>query len=241
MSKRNKYQSGYTASSQNDQEEPVSEMTEEQASILTALAQMTGEVEEDSVLEPVEPTPEIQTEVTKEEATRNIEPIVLKQAPEPVSVITSSDVVIKAAHADVNAFIQTVVGFLDNYVTVMAPRAIITPKDGARHQFNLYNVLTQIINQTNYNIFKGAFMTLMAYMKKHSNGVFGDKNITRFAEEWPGSSDKLKHNQALLNLLLILANDKERPVNKYVNLESVFNTGFTEAAKENLTRFMNNR
>jgi hypothetical protein len=187
-----------------------------------------------------ENTPPVDKMVTEIEHVKQINPIA-KQAPVQSKVVSNTneyDIVINSALNSVDQQTASINSFLDTYVKSMSAGMPIDSKKGGTNQFNLYSTIVQITGQDKYDDFKRNLVLLLAYMRKYETTCFSERLIFRFAEEWPSSTDKLTHFHATLNLFKIIANPKERPVNKYVNLERTFNTGFSEIAKDNITKFI---
>lgn len=177
-------------------------------------------------------------EHTREEKIKKAEPVTLVQEKKQAKARSDFDVVIQDARNSTEQLNKSISAFMDRYISEMSPGMPIDPKNGGSNQFNLFNTINQIFQQVDYKAFKSAFIILMAYMKKYEEAAFSERYAFRFAEEWPGSSDKLIQFQATINLLKIIGNPAERPVSKFVSLERTFNTGFTETAKENIMRYI---
>lgn len=177
-------------------------------------------------------------EHTREEVVEKTTPVTLVEQKKEAAATTDADVVIENARNSTNQLIKGVAVFLDKYNSSMAPGYSIDPKAGGSLQLNLYTSVNQILAQADYTEFRAAFNVLLAYMSKYAEGIFSERYLFRFAEEWPAGPDKLVHFQAMMNLLKIINNPKERPVKTYVSLDRTFNTGFTETGKENIMRFI---
>ena len=177
-------------------------------------------------------------EHTREEKVKKAEPVTLVQEKKQAKAKSDFDIVIQEARNGTDQLNKSIAAFMDRYIAEMSPGIPVDPKLGGTNQFNLFNTINQVFQQVDYKAFKSAFVILMAFMKKHEEAAFSERYAFRFAEEWPGSSDKLIQFQATMNLLKIIGNPAERPVGKFVSLERTFNTGFTETAKENIMRYI---
>lgn len=256
MSKKNRF---YTAAESNQvtiKEEP--EMIEQtnqdnQQSIdeqpaMTTAPEESKVVEKEVVEQPVVKAPEPEKEVVQQPIAKDVQvehvkadkPSAKAEVKQPAATSDTNefDIVINNAATSTSQRLLTINGFLDGYVKTMVSGAPVDSKKGGTTQFNLYSTIVQIINQPKFEDFKNGLILLLAYMRKYETNCFSERLIFRFAEEWPSSSDKLTHFHALLNLLKIIANPKERPVGKYVSLERTFNSGFTETAKDNFMKFI---
>lgn len=227
---------------QQDQQEEV--VTETQVEVTGQVPEQAPVVEEvkQTQQEPVQPVkPQVQQNSTTVEHTKlnkNVPQQQVKQPVEQISTDNSSQAIIDKARASTNNYIKGLANFLDDYVTKMAPGLVAGDREGGTFQFNFHNTIVQLMNQPEYEVFRNGFLVLIAYLRAYDKGAFGERYIFRFSEQWPAGADKLTNFQATLNLLKIIANKQERPVNKFISLERTFNTGYTELAKENVTRFL---
>lgn len=162
----------------------------------------------------------------------------VKQAVEQISTDSSSQAIIDKARASTNAYIKGLANFLDGYMSKMSPGLVAGDREGGTQQYNFHNTIVQLFNQPDYEVFRNGLLILLSYMRAHEKGVFNERYLFRFSEQWPAGVDKLTNFHATLNLLKIIANKQERPVGKFISLERTYNTGYTELAKENITRFL---
>ena len=162
----------------------------------------------------------------------------VKQAVEQISTDSSSQAIIDKARASTNAYIKGLANFLDGYMSKMSPGLVAGDREGGTQQYNFHNTIVQLFNQPDYEVFRNGLLILLSYMRAHEKGVFNERYLFRFSEQWPAGADKLTNFHATLNLLKIIANKQERPVGKFISLERTYNTGYTELAKENITRFL---
>lgn len=178
---------------------------------------------------PVEVEPKVEVKPTKA-------PEVVKQ--KAIVEEPKGDVVIENARTSSNSYLKVMNGTLNNYITKLAPGIRVDPKIGASIQFGLYNTIFLTFNKPSYEEFKQGMLLLLAYFDKHQNGCFSEVYLFRFSEEWGSSTDKLVSFHATLNLLKVISTPKERPISKFVDLEAVFNTGYTETARDNIMKFL---
>ena len=225
-----------------DQQEQVS--TEAPTEVVTQAPEQAPAVEEVKQ-EQHAPVQQVKQEVQKDptviehtKLNKNGPAQQVKQPVEQISTDNSSQAIIEKARASTNTYIKGLANFLDGYMTKMSPGLVAGDRDGGTQQYNFHNTIVQLFNQADYELFRNSFLVLLSYMRAYEKGVFNERYVFRFSEQWPAGADKLTNFHATLNLLKIIANKQERPVGKFISLERTFNTGYTELAKENITRFL---
>ncbi len=255
MSKKNRFQSNFNQNGQpvvedEDMENMNQEETQEQpASAETPAAPQVVEtapvVEEVKQEVPVFTTPVKTEEVAKDptivehsKVNKNVKVEAVKQPVEKISTDTSAQAIIENARKSTNSYIIGLVNFLENYMKKMSPGLVAGDREGGMTQFNFHGTIVQLLNNPDYDLFRNGLLILCAYFNAFEKGSFNERYLFRFSEQWPGGADKLVNFHATLNLLKIIANKQERPVDKFISLERTYNTGFTELAKENISRFL---
>ena len=186
----------------------------------------------------VEEAPKDPTVIEHNKLNKNVKVEPNKQPVEKMASDHSAQAIIDKAHTATDSFTVGLVNFLDNYMKKMSPGLMAGDQAGGMMQFNFHGTLVQLFNHPDYDVFRNGMLILSAYLTAYEKGVFNERYLFRFSEQWPGGSDKLVNFHATLNLLKIIANKEERPVGKFISLERTFNTGYTELAKENITRFL---
>ena len=212
----------------------VTAQAPEQAPVVQEVKQeQPAPVQQPKVEVQKDPTTIEHTKLNKSGPTQQV-----KQAVEQISTDSSSQAIIDKARASTNAYIKGLANFLDGYMAKMSPGLVAGDREGGTQQYNFHNTIVQLFNQPDYEVFRNGLLILLSYMRAHEKGVFNERYLFRFSEQWPAGVDKLTNFHATLNLLKIIANKQERPVGKFISLERTYNTGYTELAKENITRFL---
>ena len=256
MSRKNRFQSSFNHNGQPTvEEENMSEQDNQQDQQEEVANEPTTEVvtqspEQAPVVEEVkqeQPAPvqqvkqEVQKDPTVIEHTKLNKSGPAQQVKQPVeqlSTDSSSQAIIDKARASTNAYTKGLANFLDGYMAKMSPGLVAGDREGGTQQYNFHNTIVQLFNQPDYEVFRNGLLVLLSYMRAYEKGVFNERYLFRFSEQWPAGADKLTNFHATLNLLKIIANKQERPVGKFISLERTYNTGYTELAKENITRFL---
>ena len=256
MSKKNRFQSNFNQNGQPVvEEEDMENMNqvdsqEQSASAETPVAapqvvEAAPVIEEVKKEVPVFTTPAKTEEVVKDSTTiehskvsKNVKVEAVKQSVEKISIDASAQAIIENARKSTNSYIIGLVNFLDNYMKKMSPGLVAGDREGGMTQFNFHGTIVQLLNNPDYDLFRNGLLILCAYFNAFEKSAFNERYLFRFSEQWPAGADKLTNFHATLNLLKIIANKEERPVGKFISLERTYNTGFTELAKENISRFL---
>ena len=256
MSRKNRFQSSFNHNGQptveeenmseqdnqqDQQEEVAAESINEVVTQATEQAPAVEEVKQEQPAPVQQVKQEVQKDPTVIEHTKLNKSGPAQQVKQPVeqlSTDSSSQAIIDKARASTNAYTKGLANFLDGYMAKMSPGLVAGDREGGTQQYNFHNTIVQLFNQPDYEVFRNGLLVLLSYMRAHEKGVFNERYLFRFSEQWPAGADKLTNFQATLNLLKIIANKQERPVGKFISLERTYNTGYTELAKENITRFL---
>ena len=226
---------------QDQQEEVVTENPVEVTTQVPEQAPVVQEVKQEQPAPVQQPKVEVQKDPTTIEHTKlnkSGPTQQVKQAVEQISTDSSSQAIIDKARASTNAYIKGLANFLDGYMSKMSPGLVAGDREGGMTQFNFHGTIVQLLNNPDYDLFRNGLLILCAYFNAFEKGAFNERYLFRFSEQWPAGADKLTNFHATLNLLKIIANKEERPVGKFISLERTYNTGFTELAKENISRFL---
>lgn len=166
------------------------------------------------------------------------------QAADPVVQETKaaepSDFEALMAHVMANGSsgLKTLKHSLDNYVSIMGPRAEMKGDVGSAQQYNFWMAIRKAINQTDNQEFRKQWFLLIAYFKQHKDTAFALHRVFRFSEYWNRSTDELKQFQRILNILYASANpEPNRSVDKEVNLDNSMAEGFSETARQNVIQY----
>jgi hypothetical protein len=127
---------------------------------------------------------------------------------------------------------------LSQYSELMAPQMPISPTEGVRQQFILWKTLYTLIENSEINEFKKLWAIVLRYFHNYENGVFHDRYVFRFFEQWDRDLVELRSFQKILNLIKLTANPNTRQINlKQVSLNSTLSTSFTEPGRQRVIVF----
>ncbi len=180
-----------------------------------------------------EPTPVVEAPVAQV-APEPVAPApVVETAPaNPGPVFATAPVQTQAA----SLMVMTVNETLAKYLDVMAPGKPMDSKTGARNQFAIHRLLSNVCNMTSG--FKEAWDAVLAVFLANKDGAMNERYIFRFAEELPGSVEDHNAFQRLLNLIILTADPATRQENLLkVSVTRTTQEGFTEVARSNIQNY----
>jgi hypothetical protein len=126
---------------------------------------------------------------------------------------------------------------LDSYVDKMKPGLPIPADVGARNQFALWKLFESVIETAPEAEFKKLWSVILAFFNADKSGVFGERYVYRFADQWVWSIDELNSMQRILNLVI----NTKTPATRALDIKriSIAKTveGFSEKAKERLNNY----
>lgn len=127
---------------------------------------------------------------------------------------------------------------LETYIERMAPLKPISPEEGARAQYSLWKALSTLLENGPDNEFKKLWELILKYFDNYKDGVFGDRYIYRFSQNWTWAKTENEAYIRLLNLIKVSANPITRSMAlRQVNLDATMQVGFSEMAKNRLISF----
>lgn len=128
---------------------------------------------------------------------------------------------------------------LETYLEAMAPGKPVVPKQGNNSQYRLWINLRNLINNVDDQAqFKQLWNIVLAYFVEYKNGVFHDRYVFRFSEEWDRSLDELNAYQRLINLIKLTADANTRANGlKQIDIDRTLQIGFTDAGRGRLLNF----
>jgi hypothetical protein len=226
---------------------------------------MSEENTQTPVVENVSPAPEASEVGTSTAAAAVVEPAAETQepvsapAPSPVvtpvvkpvvvnTVVTSAAKPTTAAEASMvnvfqkmresgTVFEKMTMASLDSYVDKMKPGLPIPADVGARNQFALWKLFESVIETAPEAEFKKLWSVILAFFNADKSGVFGERYVYRFADQWVWSIDELNSMQRILNLVI----NTKTPATRALDIKriSIAKTveGFSEKAKERLNNY----
>lgn len=126
---------------------------------------------------------------------------------------------------------------LTGYADAMDKKNVMVPEQGGKWQYSLFKAIKSCFNATSQDIFNAEFNTIINFFHKNKDGIFNEKFIFRFPENWPGSQNEYTQNRRLVYLIIQSADPKTRKkVLEQINMELVAE-GMTEAQKQMLFNY----
>jgi hypothetical protein len=126
---------------------------------------------------------------------------------------------------------------LDSYVDKMKPGLPIPADVGARNQYALWKLFESVIETAPETEFKKLWSVILAFFNADKTGVFGERYVYRFADQWVWSIDELNSMQRIINLVI----NTKTPATRALDIKriSIAKTveGFSEKAKERLNNY----
>ena len=176
-----------------------------------------------AVIEPPKVEPKVVVEVQK------------TTTPEPTEGLS---VMLAAMRKDGSASQKGLIYALDTYVERMAPGKPMDAETGAKHQHALWKAVQNVIESSPDGEFKRLWSILLAYAEEHKNGVFGDRYLFRFADQWHQSESELTAFQRAMNLVRLTSNPRARAKGlKQVDLQRSLEETFTEQGRARVLGF----
>lgn len=126
---------------------------------------------------------------------------------------------------------------LTNYAEAMDKKNTIVPEEGGKWQYTLFKTIKSCFAATSQDVFNAEFNTIINFFQKNKDGIFNEKFIFRFPENWPGSQNEYTQNRRLLYLIIQTTDPKTRKkVLEQINMEIVAE-GMTESQKQMLFNY----
>lgn len=133
---------------------------------------------------------------------------------------------------------KALVAALDNYVDKMKPGAPIAPEQGVKQQYTLWKTILALAENAPKEQFSALWNILLAYFDNYKEGVFHDRYLFRFIDQWIWSENDLKAMQNIFNLLQLTANPAKRKEGlARVQLEKTLATGITDEGRDRINLF----
>jgi hypothetical protein len=128
---------------------------------------------------------------------------------------------------------------LQAYIKMMDPKKPMADDEGARHQVQLYRVMTGAINGTGDD-FPTVFSAILKvmHMASGTGGVFHDTNAFRFTDQIALPADQRKTFRQALHFMKLMADPKGRKVAmRQVQFDKVFGQDITPEGIERVKQF----
>lgn len=126
---------------------------------------------------------------------------------------------------------------LTGYAEAMDKKNTVVPEQGGKWQYSLFKAIKSCFAAKSQEDFNNEFNTILSFFNKNKDGIFNEKFIFRFPENWPGSPTEYTQNRRLVYLIIQTADAKARKkALEQINMEMVAE-GMTEAQKQMLFNF----
>lgn len=134
-----------------------------------------------------------------------------------------------------SAMVSSIVNKLKTYrARMIAPH---TEVQGVNQQYYMYNIMLEILNETNYGVFNVKFRLLNKVIALGKDGVFSRIKLSRYDYHWKWGVKTHETYFKLVSIIDTLSDGSKRSI----NLKTIdFNKGIdnlTSTAKQNLIRF----
>jgi len=99
---------------------------------------------------------------------------------------------------------------LINYAEAMDKKNAMISEQGGKWQYSLFKAIKSCFMATSQEAFNAEFNTVLNFFNKNKDGIFNEKFIFRFPENWSGSSAEYSQNRRLVYLIIQTADPKNR-------------------------------
>lgn len=211
-------------------ETPVVENTSETSVVETPVAETVAVEEAAAVVETVEEKPKAPI-VAPEVKNLAVAPVVNTAEP-------NLEAVFEQMRQTGTVYEKMTMASLDAYKDNMAPGLPVSPDAGARQQYNLWKLLEALVEASPEAEFKKLWSVTLAFIHGNINGVFNDRYVYRFADQWVWGLGELNAFQRLLNLATTTSNSATRKNDlRRVSIDKTLAEGFSEKAKQRLGNY----
>lgn len=150
---------------------------------------------------------------------------------------TSMENVFQKMRENGTVFEKMTMASLDSYVDKMKPGLPIAADVGARNQHALWKLFESVIETAPETEFKKLWSVILAFFNADKTGVFGERYVYRFADQWVWSIDELNSMQRIINLVINTKTPATRALDvKRISIPKTVE-GFSEKAKERLNNY----
>lgn len=214
-------------------ETPIASNTTQAATPDTATPQVTEQSTVDNTAIQQAPVTQQQTAVAV--ATTPVAPVVQDTSPAAPSDFEAT--VAKLKSEGTGAQKATILG-IEQYIDNMKPGKPLQHHDGAMHQYRFWKLISHLLETAPQEEFRKLWAILLLHAKQHSEGVFADRYVFRFAEHWSQNVAELNAFQRIINIIRLTADPEKRAAGlKQVDLNRSMEEGFTETARQRLISF----
>lgn len=105
---------------------------------------------------------------------------------------------------------KSIVNKLLSYNEKMFNEQAVKPKDGAAANYDLFNLIKQVVSDTDFNSFKVKFSIINLMFLGYDKEAFSEQKLHRFDYEWKWGKESLTTYQHLITMIAMLANRSTR-------------------------------
>lgn len=105
---------------------------------------------------------------------------------------------------------KSIVNKLLSYNEKMFNEQAVKPKDGAAANYDLFNLIKQVVSDSDFNSFKVKFSIINLMFLGYDKEAFSEQKLHRFDYEWKWGKESLTTYQHLITMIAMLANRTTR-------------------------------
>lgn len=105
---------------------------------------------------------------------------------------------------------KSIVNKLLSYNEKMFNEQAVKPKDGAAANYDLFNLIKQVVSDSDFNSFKVKFSIINLMFLGYDKEAFSEQKLHRFDYEWKWGKESLTTYQHLITMIAMLANRSTR-------------------------------
>lgn len=128
----------------------------------------------------------------------------------PEVVLTDFEQAINKLKADGTMSQKALVSSIEIYMAKLQPGKPTSALEGAAAQYSFWVVIRNLLTNAPAEEFRGLWSILLAYVNNFKDGIFHERYVFRFSEDWSNSQSELVTFQRILNLLKVTADIKGR-------------------------------
>lgn len=133
---------------------------------------------------------------------------------------------------------KALISSFEQYAFNMQPGKPMDSEKGAKHQYTFWKTIQHLVENSPEGEFNKLWSILLAYAHQHKSGVFGERYIMRFTEQWRQSEDELAAYQRIINLIKLTADPQTRAKNmREVNISRTLELVFSEQGRQRVGNF----
>lgn len=136
---------------------------------------------------------------------------------------------------------KSIVNKLLSYNEKMFNEQAVKPKDGAAANYDLFNLIKQVVSDADFNSFKVKFSIINLMFLGYDKEAFSEQKLHRFDYEWKWGKESLTTYQHLITMIAMLANrsTRDRHISKGILTRALNKDviSLNETAIQNIIKF----